>query len=75
MTHATLASRARTDTIRELTRRIEAEYAEMPGLCLTLPQALRLWAIDRETCQTVFERLIDRRVLKITKDGRFVRCS
>lgn len=26
--------------------RIEAEYLEMPGLRLTLPQAARLWGLD-----------------------------
>ena len=52
---------------------IQAEYAEMPGLSVTLSQAQRLWAIDRPTCEEVFSRLIGRGVLKLTTKGRFVR--
>ena len=73
ITHATLQRGARSETVRDLARRIEAEYAEMPGLSVTLPQAQRLWATDRNTCQTVFDRLIARGVLRVTTKGRFVR--
>ena len=61
------------DAFRELSSRIEAEYVEMPGLSVTLPQAQRLWAVDRHTCGVVFERLIARGVLRMTVRGRFVR--
>jgi hypothetical protein len=41
------ASRGPSDTIRpSVIQRIQAEYAEMPGLTLTLPQAARLWGLD-----------------------------
>ena len=73
LTHATLERVERSETLRDLARRMEAEYAEMPGLSLTLPQAQRLWAADRHTCQTVFDRLIARGVLRMTTRGRFVR--
>jgi len=73
ITHATLQKGARSEAIRDLARRIEAEYAEMPGLSVTLPQAQRLWAADQHTCQTVFDRLIARGVLRMTTKGRFVR--
>ena len=63
----------RPETVRELARRILAEYAEMPGLSVTLPQAQRLWAVDRHTCQTVFDKLIARGLLRMTTKGRFVR--
>jgi hypothetical protein len=61
------------DAVRELSSRIEAEYVEMPGLSVTLPQAQRLWTTDRHTCQTVFDLLVARGVLKMTVRGRFVR--
>ena len=73
LTHATRESAVRSETVHDLARRIEAEYAEMPGLSVTLPQAERLWATDRHTCQTVFDRLIARGVLRMTTKGRFVR--
>ena len=56
-----------------LSRRVRAEYAEMPGLSVTLSQAQRLWAVDRRTCEAVFTRLIARGVLKVTTKGRIVR--
>lgn len=61
------------ESVRELARRIEAEYAEMPGLSVTLAQAQRLWAADRHTCQTVLDRLITRGVVRRTTRGRFIR--
>jgi hypothetical protein len=65
---------ARTDpTIQELLLRIEGEYREMPGLSLTMPQAERLWGLDRGTCSFVLTTLIERRVLKRTRMGTFLR--
>ena len=72
-THASLERGAKGEIVRDLARQIEAEYAEMPGLSVTLPQAQRLWTADRHTCQTVFDRLIARGVLRMTRKGRFVR--
>ena len=58
LTNALLEVRTRADAEHELTRRVRAEYSEMPGLCLTLSQAQRLWAVDRQTCEAVFRALI-----------------
>ena len=60
-------------TLRDLTRRVQAEYAEMPGLSVTLPQAQRLLGIDRDTCVVVIRTLVDRRFLRCTPQGRYVR--
>lgn len=73
LTNAILERGTGIEHVRALARRVEAEYAEMPGLSVTLPQAQRLWAADRQSCQTVFDRLIARGVLRMTKRGRFVR--
>ena len=59
--------------VRELTRRVRAEYADMPGLSITLPQAERLWTVDRQTCRTVFMALTARGFLRLTRQGRFIR--
>ena len=61
------------ETIRELTRRIQAEYSEMPGLSVTLGQAQRLLAVDEPTCASVFRGLVKRGVLRRTAQGRYVR--
>ena len=55
-----------------LSRRIQAEFLEMPGLRLTQPQACRLWGLDRETCGTLLSHLVDAKFLTRTRDGAFV---
>ena len=65
--------RTRHGATRTLMQQIQAEYAEMPGLSVTLPQAQRLWTVDQATCEEVFSRLISGGVLKKTATGRFVR--
>ena len=59
--------------IRALMQQVQAEYAEMPGLSVTLSQAQRLWAVDQETCEEVFGRLVSSGVLRKTTKGQFVR--
>ena len=71
--NAPVAVGARTEAVRDLAQRIQAEYAEMPGLSVTLAQAQRLWAIDRHTCETVFDRLVARGVVRMTMKKQFVR--
>ena len=73
MTNAVARIDNQAETIRELTRRVHAEYAEMPGLSVTLPQAQRLLAIDEPTCAAVFGALVKQRVLRRTGEGRYVR--
>jgi hypothetical protein len=41
-----------------LSQRIRADYAEMPCLRLTLPQASRFWNVDRETCLAALDQLV-----------------
>ena len=65
--------RTRSGTIRTLVEQIQAEYAEMPGLSVTLSQAQRLWAVDRATCEEVLSGLVATGLLRRTTKGRFVR--
>jgi hypothetical protein len=50
---------------------IRAEYAEMPGLCLTLAQAARLWNVDRDTCLAMLESLTREGFLYRSRDSYF----
>jgi hypothetical protein len=59
--------------VREVVRRIESEYREMPGLCLTAAQAQRLWGLNHATCVDALTLLVSRRVLKLTKSGMYLR--
>lgn len=73
MTNTLAGIDAEAETIHELTRRVQAEYTEMPGLSVTLVQAQRLLAIDEPTCAAVFKALIKRGILRRTAHGRYVR--
>ena len=53
--------------------RIRGEYLEMPGLCLTLCQAQRLWGLPCERCEALLDALIQEQFLTCTADGRFIR--
>jgi hypothetical protein len=57
----------------QLLRRIQNEYREMPGLKLTEAQARRLWDLDVSTCSVVLTTLLQRRFLKRTASGTYVR--
>jgi hypothetical protein len=60
--------------VHDILRRIEGEYREMPGMCVTAPQAQRLWGLDATTCDVVLRTLVDCRVLRRTPRGTFVKC-
>lgn len=47
----------------------------MPDLILTENQARRLWALDSDTCRRVLAVLLERRFLKRTAAGAYVRAS
>lgn len=55
-----------------LVSRVRGEYQEMPGLKLTLPQACRLWQLDRDTCEAVLARLVDQGFLRCTAERSYV---
>jgi hypothetical protein len=66
-------SQADTLALHELLRRIEGEYREMPGMCVTAAQAQRLWGLDPTTCEFVLTTLVERRILRRTRRGLYVR--
>jgi hypothetical protein len=55
-------------------RRVRAEFLEMPGLCLTIDQAQRLWGLEPRTCEALLKSLIDSRFLRRTDRGLFMLC-
>ena len=57
---------------RDLQTRIRAEFDEMPGLKLTLPQASRLFHVETTTCAQALARLVAAGTLSYDQ-GSFVR--
>lgn len=59
--------------IEDVLQRVQGEFVEMPGLCLTAAQAQRLWGLDRDVCDTLLKTLVDARFLMRRRDGSFIR--
>jgi len=57
----------------ETLNRIQLEYLEMPDKKLTLGQAVRLWSLRREVCESALRLLVDRGFLMRARDGGFLR--
>ena len=53
-----------------VSNRVLAEFAEMPGMALTVRQASRLFGIDQESCRVVIDTLVDSAYLRHTSAGR-----
>jgi hypothetical protein len=54
-----------------LVSRVRGEYREMPGMRLTLDQAMRLWMLDRGTCSDVLGSLVAAHYLDLDRSGRY----
>ena len=52
----------------DLVALIRAEYLEMPGLCLTVAQAARLWNVGRDECVKTLDTLTRTGFLYRSKD-------
>jgi hypothetical protein len=58
----------------DLATRVQAEFREMPGLNLTLPQAVRLFSLEPARCERVLRTLVG--IGLLATDGRtFVRAD
>jgi hypothetical protein len=62
-------------SIDPLSQRIRAEFLEMPGLHLTLPQAARLWHVDLLTCAEALALLARDRFLRRSRSGGYLRAE
>jgi hypothetical protein len=52
---------------------ISAEFDEMPGMRLTMPQVCRLWSLTAREADDVIRSLIARGVLTLDRRGRVCR--
>lgn len=67
---------AKDDSIdARVIERVLGEYREMPGLALTIEQARRLWGCDAVTCQRIVDVLVERHVLRWSRDRRLIRAE
>jgi hypothetical protein len=62
-------------TVASVIERVRAEFVEMPGLELTLPQAVRLWGLGADDCRHVLDSLADAGFLRWTARRTVVRAG
>lgn len=55
--------------VDSLTKRVLAEFEEMPGLTLTRHQASKLFGLEPELCRVVLDSLVDLAYLRQTTSG------
>jgi hypothetical protein len=60
-------------SIARVVDRVRAEFVEMPGLELTLPQAVRLWNLGADDCRHVLDALAEAGFLKWTAKRTVIR--
>ena len=60
-------SRARLITL------VEGTFREMPGLELTLRQAVRFFALRDRTCRAVLDAMVEHGQLQLSADGQYRR--
>jgi hypothetical protein len=63
--------RRNLDARRILSDRIRNEFLEMPGTCLTIAQAARLFGMSGEACTRIFGELVNAGRLRLSPDNRY----
>ena len=56
----------------DLVVRIMGTYQEMPGLALSLAEAVKLLGVRHQACASVLEYLVNAGLLRRADDGRYV---
>ena len=56
-----------------LITRIRSEFAEMPGLRISKPQAMRLWGLSKDECERVVDALVASSFLQLTPKGDLIK--
>jgi hypothetical protein len=56
-------------------RRAKSDFIEMPGMQLTMKQAMRLWMFDPDLCEAVLRSLVDSHFLVQTRNAIFLRAQ
>lgn len=59
----------------QLLLRISSEYAEMPGLQLTVGQARRLFGLGERLCVRLLDELVERHFLVRLANGSYARLT
>ena len=69
----TPAERRNLAARKTLIRRVRSEFEEMPGLCLTLAQASKLFGISSDACARIFSQLSEEGLLRPIRNSTYAR--
>ncbi len=61
--------------MEEALQLLRREYAELPGLKLTVRKLARILTLDDPTCEAILEALVHTGFLSRTPDGCYVRAA
>ena len=56
-----------------IVNRVRNEFVEVPGLRLTMAQAMRLWGLEQDECQQVISALVAASFLRLNARGQILR--
>ena len=75
MANSSVSASPRPFPSLQLLFRVMDDLDEQPSLRLTMSQAMRLWGLDRPTCEAVLETLLDAHLVQRDQRGQFVRTA
>jgi predicted transcriptional regulator of viral defense system len=58
--------------LEHLSQQVRGEYLEMPGMSLTVDQAMKMWGVSREICATLLDSLVDAGFLRRSQHGTYL---
>lgn len=61
--------------VERVAERVRAEFDEMPGLVLTMPQASKFFGLEHQIAREVMERLVGDAFLRWTPNGAVTRAK
>ena len=56
-----------------IVNRVRNEFVEVPGLRLTMAQAMKLWGLGPDECQQVISMLVASSFLRLNARGQILR--
>ena len=60
---------------KALSDRVQREFEEMPGTSLTVRQANKLFGTPSDVSVRILNKLVEKGMLQLTRDGRYRRSS
>lgn len=60
-------------SIQRTVQQMRSEFDTLPGLCLSVPEAVERWGIDSVDLEVILDTMVDVRLLERSHDGTYAR--